>query len=161
LHSVGRFLIGFDGVTRQGPLLTDIATYLNEDRYAGVPLASSNRDATTPGVEAFERRDYEEAVFQGIPWKRLRTEVSGTRDAAGNVASEQTDYLSYVEGRCPEVVKHTQASGVLTTTTSYVSLSRFGQALTCLWTRAVEQGQHADPSLDFRHETAVSRKSRA
>jgi len=159
LQSVGKFLLGFDQITRTDPLLTEQVTFLNEDRYAGLLLSSSRHDASAPGVDVFETRSYEEVAFQGIPWKRLKQERGGFRDGAGVTVAEQTDFQAYVDDFCPQSIAQSSASGLLTTTRAYSRPAGFGLALACIWNSAVEQGSHGDSSLDFRHETVLVRNA--
>lgn len=168
LHSTAKFLLGFDRVIRIEPLVSEVAEFLNEDRYSGAFLSSRRHDANAPAVDAFESRSYEDVVFEGVPWKRLKQEASGFVDGAGATVAEQVDYLTYARDFCPETVRKAMRrddevgidpSRVLTTTTTYVHPGAFGAALSCVWVNAVEQGTHEDATLNFRHQTALTRNS--
>src|SRR5262249_7276161 len=77
LHRQGKFLIGFAGVTRSSPLVTERAEFLHGDFYAGLLAASVTHDVSSPLVDAFERREYEDRRYLDLDWKRLRVQVKG------------------------------------------------------------------------------------
>ncbi|HET8542190.1 MAG TPA: RHS repeat-associated core domain-containing protein [Anaeromyxobacter sp.] len=156
VHRVGRFLLGYGRVTRVTPILTQTADFLNEDDTAGLLVRSRTHDSNAPFVDAFESREFEDAPFQGTVWKRPRWEVKGFVDAADAVVAERTDYLTWARDFCAETVSRTGASGGLTTTRRYVHPPGFGQALSCVWDDAVEEGARAGGSPDFRHATALT-----
>jgi RHS repeat-associated protein len=163
LHSVGRFLIGYNRVVRQDPLVRHAVDFLNEDRYAGVLLASSKHDTLSPALDSFESLTYEERVFQGIPWKRLKEQVQGWKSTGGAQSvelSERAEYLAYHQEVCPSKVRQTSVHGVVVTDTRYVQPPNLSLHLTCLSENIVQTGTHTDPSLDFRHETALQRNAR-
>lgn len=157
VHTVGKFFLGFDGVTRTDSLGSEAASFSNEDRYSGVFVSSRRHDVKVAGVDAIETRTYEEAVFHGVPWKRAKQTRSGFIDGAGVSTFEETNVVSYANEVCPSVTTHSSASGVLTTSKQFVSPASFGPALSCLWVDAVEEGAHANSAFDFRHETSLRR----
>ena len=157
VHGVGKFFLGFDGVTRTDSLGTESASFLNEDRYSGVFLGSRRHDAKVASVDGFETRTYEEAVFQGIAWKRPKQTLSGVIDASGASTTEETSVDSYLADFCPEVTTQRSTAGMLTRTKQYMDLPRFGLAMSCIWGDTVEVGKHQRSQFDFRHETVVTR----
>jgi RHS repeat-associated protein len=161
VHSAGKFLLGYDEVARQRPLGDETVTFLNEDRYSGVLLATSSRDSLVPGIEQFSARSFEDAVFQGIPWKRLASEESGLRatDGTGRKVSATARTLAYWNEVCPSIVEKAGDAGTLTLQTTYARLPAFSNALACIATDVVETGVHPDPSLDFTHETSIGRNA--
>lgn len=164
LHSIGKFLLGFDKVTRADLNLTESINFLNEDRYAGVLLSRFQHDAKASVADAFEERKYDEppneAALAGVPFKRLRSVTKGFRDASGSAVSETAETTAYALDICPATVQTTLSSGVLTVTKDYYAqLPAFPNALACLARNVVEQGTHPDGSLDFGHETEITRNS--
>ncbi|XXF78297.1 RHS repeat-associated core domain-containing protein [Myxococcaceae bacterium GXIMD 01537] len=159
LHGEGRFLVGFDQVTRTDPRLTHAVSFLNGDGYAGLLSSATRRDAHTPQLQAHEARVYEDALFHGVPWKRLKEEVRGWSHPQGLTPplEDKTEYLAYEAGVCPSRVRHTSAHGTLLTETVRASVPGLGLAMHCLDASTVRTGTHADPTLDFRHETQVDR----
>jgi len=162
VHSVGKFLLGFDRVVRTDPTVTETADLLNEDRYSGVLLGTATHDAKALAADAFTTKAYEEASAAGVPFKRLKQDVKGFRDPTGAMVSETTDYLGYSFDFCPASVRTTLAPGTLTVTKTYLRPVAFAGSLACLVGDAIEQGTHPDPdhpnpALDFTHETAIAR----
>jgi RHS repeat-associated protein len=157
LHTVGKFLVGFDRVVRTDPNVTESADLLNEDRYAGVLLATSSHDAKAPAADAFSSKVYEEALTANLPFKRLTQETKGFRDATGATVSETTDFLAYALDVCPSIIRTAMVPGTLTATKTHVRPVAFTNGLACLVTDVVEQGAHSDPTLDFAHEVAITR----
>lgn len=172
LHSFGKFLLGYDQVQRTTPLGLDWSQFLHEDDIAGLPLASTSRDALVAGLEQFAEKSYEDAAYQGIPWKRLISSVSGWRatDGSGASVSERTRTTAWWSDFCPaQTVKETRAGASshapvdpsalasLTTDTQYATLPAFSGHLSCLTADVVESGVHPDPNLDFRNQTVISR----
>ena len=157
LHSVGKFLLGFDRVVRADPNVNESADLLNEDRYSGVLLGTATHDAKAPAADAFTSKAYDEALTAGVPFKRLRQETKGFRDASGATVSETTDYLGYALDVCPASVRTSLVPGTLTVTKTYARPPAFANSFSCLVSDVVEQGAHSDPSLDFTHEVAIAR----
>ena len=154
---MGKFLIGFDRVVRSDPNVTESADLLNEDRYAGVLLGTGTHDAKAPAADAFTSKTYEEALTAGLPFKRLKQETKGFRDASGATVSETSDYLAYALDVCPSTIRTAMVPGSLTATKTYVRPLAFTNGLACLVTDVVEQGTHSDPPLDFIYEAAITR----
>jgi RHS repeat-associated protein len=159
LHSVGKFLLGFDRVVRADPNVTESADLLNDDRYSGVLLATNVHDAKAPDADAFSSNVYEEALAASVPFKRLRQETKGFRDASGATVSETTDYLAYALDVCPSDMRTALTAGTLTVTKTYLRPLAFANSLSCPAVDIVEQGAHSDPSLDFTHEVAITRNN--
>ncbi len=166
IHSIGKFLLGYDAVTRWGPvgnglepLGSESTSFLNDDRFAGILQASASRDALAPGLERFVENSYEDATYQGISWKRLVREEAGWRatDGTGPRIANVTRNTAWWGDFCQaQVVKDTSA-GTLTLDTQYATLASFTGHLACLPVDITETGTHFDPTLSFRHETAISR----
>ncbi len=169
LHSSGKFLLGYDQVQRTAPLGIDWARFLNDDRYAGLLLESTARDALVPGSERYSDNSYDDASYQGIPRKRLVRNEAGWRatDGTGVQVADVTRTTAWWGDFCEaQVLKETsggtlpidpQHASTLTIDTQYATLPAFAGHLACLRTNVVESGTHVDPTLDFRHETAISR----
>ncbi|ACG75093.1 YD repeat protein [Anaeromyxobacter sp. K] len=160
-HRVGKFLIGYGQVTRTTPLVHEVAEFLHEDRFAAIPIGSRSRDALVPGLEEFETSSYEDALLEGVAWKRLTLRESGwrTTDGSGGSVATITRTTAWFGEVCPaQVVKETQA-GTLTIDTQYASLPAYAGHLACLSSTVVERGTHPDSTLDFRHETSLTRNA--
>jgi RHS repeat-associated protein len=159
VHSVGKFVLGFDQVTKVTPTLVETAGFLNEDRYSGLQLSTTTHDPKAPAADAFSSLSYEEAITAGVPFKRLTRQSKGLRDTGGQVLSETTDYLAYTNDYCPSSLRTTTAAGVLSTTRTYAAVPALAGAMACSLSGVIEQGAHADASLDFRHEVAITRNT--
>jgi len=162
LHSEGRFLLGFNRVTRANLLGEDTLDFINDDRYTGVLVGGIHRDALVPAVLKWEKRDYEDASFHGIAWKRLHEESTGWRSTGRDAVegdSERTVYRDYDADLCPSRTETTNRSGTLITTTEYAHLPGFARHLSCLTTAIVQEGVHQDHELDFRHEQRLARNN--
>jgi RHS repeat-associated protein len=159
LHSLGKFLLGFDSVTRQGPTVSESMSFLNADAFAGIRTSARTHDANVPAVDSVQGWTYEDAVFSGIPWKRPRSFTSSWQSPDGSQSlTERTDTLAYDAEVCPSLVQKDSGSGaVLTTLTERASISALANSLHCLPRRIVLTGTHADSSLDFRHEALIAR----
>jgi RHS repeat-associated protein len=160
LHSTGRFLVGFGAVARQGAALSWSDTFLNSDAFSGVRASAVRHDSNSPQADSFEQRSYEDALYLGIPWKRLKAVVSGVQSPDGaQVASERTDFLTYEADVCARQVQRTGASGTLLTVTTRAQIPGFGNSLHCLPARTDLSGTHADPALDFAYTALLSRNA--
>jgi RHS repeat-associated protein len=160
LHSRGKFLLGFNGVTRVSPLAEEIVQFINDDHYSAILTSGAYRDALVPSVYKWEARKYEEATFKGIPWKRLTEQTEGWRSAGANGPdgpAERTVYRTYVDDVCPATVEKTTSVGTLITTTEYGHPAGLSNSMTCLATVVVQDGRHADAQLDFHHEARLGR----
>ncbi|MCP3143031.1 RHS repeat-associated core domain-containing protein [Pyxidicoccus xibeiensis] len=159
VHSVGRYLVGFGGVTRTGPGLVEDARFLNGDYYSGLPASSTQHDTQSPGVHGYTYQTYEDAVFQGLPWKRLEETGNGWAQADGLAVGEWTKYVRYEAEVCPaEVTQHT-AHGTLKTETWRASPSGLGVSLHCLQARTLLTGMRPDSTVDFKYEARLTRNS--
>ncbi len=160
IHSEGEFLLGYERVTRQGPQSSEEMRFLHEDRFAGVLLASRTRDTSSPLVETFESLEYDEALFQGVPWKRLREREQGWRSADGTQRlSERQQVLAYASEVCPSLDRLTHEHGTLTTERTRASIPKLAGHLHCLESHSILTGTHQDASLDFRYEGHLVRNS--
>ncbi|NNB95306.1 hypothetical protein HJC10_13805 [Corallococcus exiguus] len=162
MHSVGKFLLGYGQVTREGAHVLEEMSFLNEDDNAGLLVSSRVHDDKAPRVEAFSVLQYEDASLAGVSWKRLQAQEQGWRSTENNQrASESTEYEAYVADVCPSRVVTTTAQGTLTAERARASVPGLGLALHCLESGTVLTGQHAQqPWMDFRHEGVVERDSR-
>jgi RHS repeat-associated protein len=162
IHSTGKFFIGYDQVSSADPFVSEVDAFLNDDRYSGVFLSSRTHDTRTPAVDKFEYRLYGDALFQGIPWKRLTEQGGGwqgTSVPAPPTLAEKTQFLTYEAEVCPATSMITKAAGTLNVTTQHEFPPAFAKHLSCLVQRTVQSGAHADPALDFRHETLLTRNA--
>jgi RHS repeat-associated protein len=160
LHSVGRFLLGYEDVARNGILDSSTMAFSNTDVAPGVLLSAIERDTLAPSVERVTYRRYEDAAIQGVPWRRLQSEGKGwssTNALQPSVKLEETEYLTYVNDVCPEQVRVTGSAGVLATTKEFVTPAAYAGSLACIDTHITMVGAHADASLDFRHEAKLAR----
>ena len=87
VHSVGKFLVGFGSVVRTGPGLVHEANFLNGDHYAGLPSSSTQHDTLSPDIHTYEYQIYTDALYQGVPWKRLKEEGKGWAQQDGQTLS--------------------------------------------------------------------------
>ncbi|XXX76291.1 RHS repeat-associated core domain-containing protein [Sorangium sp. So ce134] len=159
-HSVGEFLIGFDLVIRRAGTATEEMTFLHDDVNAGLLLFSSREDTLSPLLHEYGYRQYEDASFQGVSFKRLKLEEAGWQDASstlGSPVSETSEYLEYTGELCPTRTRRTTASGTLETQLTLASPAALTSHLHCLEAAAVLTGTHEQPELDFRHEVSLSR----
>ncbi|KYF64071.1 hypothetical protein BE11_19010, partial [Sorangium cellulosum] len=159
-HSVGEFLLGFDLVTRWAGTATEEMSFLHDDVNAGLLLYSSREDTLSPLLHEYGYRQYEDASFQGVPFKRLKLSESGWQDASsalGAAVSETLEHLEYTGELCPTRTQRTTASGTLVTQLTLASPAALTGHLHCLEGAAVLTGTHDRPELDFRHEVQLSR----
>lgn len=158
LHTRGQFLVGFDSVTRRGPLATSSMTFFNDDTNAGLFLTSVDHDDLVPAVERVAFRKYEDASSFGVGWKRLKSEGTGWRSTdplRPDVELEQNEILEYEREVCPLTQRSTTAHGVLLTESRHATIAALAKSFSCLAERKVLTGTHADPTLDFRHEAKL------
>lgn len=161
LHSTGKLLLGYGEVARAHALGDETAQFLTDDRYGSVLAGSVTRDLSVSGVEQFRTVTYSDAVYQGVPWMRTESEQTGYRTVggAGETASETIRTLAYWNEVCPSRTEEAGANGTLVRTIAYGSFPAFANALACIPVNVVEEGEHVDPSLDFRHETSIGRNA--
>ncbi|QSQ22843.1 hypothetical protein JY651_48430 [Pyxidicoccus parkwayensis] len=160
-HSQGGYLLGFDSVVRTAPQEVHAVNFLNGDTFAGLLLSETKTDARTPLVKEVTFRQYEDATFQGVPYKRLVREEKGFQ-AAGQpalVLSETTQTVAY-DGVCPQQTVRTTQWGTLTTTTLKASLAGLTKHLHCLPASLTFSGVHPQqPSLDFTYQGTLTRNA--
>ncbi|GEL69681.1 RHS repeat-associated core domain-containing protein [Myxococcus virescens] len=161
LHTRGKFLVGFNKVTRTTNIQSHDIEFLNADDYSGLRTKEVRQDPLTVGVHAFAQWVYEDAPFRGINRKRLKENLRGwASDTAGQLASvEKTEYLAYDMEVCPSTVKQTNEHGTLLVEKSRATISGFGPALHCVEETIRHTGTHVDPTLDFRHEVQIARNA--
>lgn len=160
LHSAGLFLVGFGGVTRTGAAHTWSEEFLNSDAWSGLRLAGRRHDVNSPFADSFDKNEFEDVAYQGIPWKRLKATVSGVQSPDGTqVASERTDFLDYESEVCARTVERTGAAGKLRTVNSRVQVSGLGAALHCLPSRIDLTGFRPDGAEDFSCSGVFDRNS--
>ncbi|WP_158623741.1 N-acetylmuramoyl-L-alanine amidase [Corallococcus llansteffanensis] len=158
IHPVSRTLLGYEDVSRATPVSSDSSTFFHDTRQTGLLVSSTSTDARTAGVERFESRVYEATSSFGLPWKRLREQHSGWRSGTRKV-EEWTEYQAYAADVCPaRTVLHT-AHGTLTTEHTRANPSGLTGHLHCLDSGVVLTGQHTDATLDFRHESRLTRNA--
>ncbi len=159
LHSVARFLVGYGSVTRTAPGSVLAASFLHADGFSGLPLSSTQHDTLSPGVHSYEYRTYEDALFQGIPWKRLKEEGGGWTQEDGQAVGERMEYLAYENEVCPSrTVRHT-AHGTLIQERWRASVAALSLHLHCLEAGTRLTGTHEDDSLDFENEVRLTRNA--
>lgn len=158
LHSLGKYLVGFDEVERSegwldgAPRLRSITELDNGDDHGGLVVRAVEDDARAPEVARVVEREYEDASYLGVPWRRPARETRGfTAAVAGGArAVESTRYDAWT-GVCPTRVVSEGRGGVLIRETALAAPSGLVGHLHCLPGEVVERGEHADPELDFVH----------
>jgi RHS repeat-associated protein len=158
IHSIGKFLIGFDEVDRSGASTTETALFINDDDNAGVPLSSLERDTLTPTVAHFAARQYDSVLIQGVPWLRLKSDRQGWQSADGvQTIADENDVLAYEADVCVAQQQHHGAQGTLLTQTVRANVPGLANHLHCLTASQTQTGQHADARLNFREEQHIER----
>ncbi|MFY0582088.1 RHS repeat domain-containing protein [Cystobacter fuscus] len=162
VHPQGLHLLGFDSVVRHAPSLVEQVHFRNDETNAGLVLSSSESDPHAPGVIRYEENCYDLTTFQGLPWRRLKETRAGHVQEQGGgtqVVEARTEYPVYEAEVCPaRTVLHT-ANGSLATERRRAVVSGLVNHLHCLEDRIILSGQHADTSLDFRHEAWLTRNA--
>jgi len=151
LHSIGKFLVGYGRVVRTDALVTRTVDFVNGDDAAGLLGTSVVHDQNAPNVVAFETRTYDDALTQGLSWKRLRTAVSGWQAAGGRQVSKRVDYLAYTADVCPSRIQQQDEHGTLLTVDTRAGVASLANSLHCLAAQTQVSGSHSDPSLDFNY----------
>lgn len=160
IHSVGRFLVGFQQVTRTAPTAADATTFLQDDDVAGVVSTSTHADQLTPDVMTFEAHDYDEQRFAGLRWLRPKSLRRGDQSLNGSVTLEhRTDWVAWDADFCAAKVTTTDARGTLTVEDTRADVSALANNLHCLIAAEVQTGVHADARLNFRHEEHAERNA--
>ena len=166
IHTVGKFLLGFDRVTRRdgdlpsNPLATHQMTFLNEDRFAGLMLSSADTDVRAPSLVKVALREYEDATFVGIPWKRLKKSSEGWTSADGATSLfDVTTVDAYEADVCPAHTTRTSRNGTLETQTTRAQLPALGLHMHCMEGTIAESGHHSDPALDFTEQQTIARNA--
>ncbi|WP_163996153.1 RHS repeat-associated core domain-containing protein [Pyxidicoccus caerfyrddinensis] len=159
-HSQGGFLVGFDSVVRSAPQESHAVNFLNGDDFAGLMLSETRTDANTPLVKELTFRQYEDATYQGVPFKRLKLEGKGFQDATWPAVTmgETTQTLAY-DGVCPQQTVRTTLWGTLTTTTTRASLTGLVKNLHCLPAAVTFAGTHPQPGFDFSYQGTITRNA--
>jgi RHS repeat-associated protein len=161
LHTVGKFLVGFDQVSRRGALDTEIDSFLNGDNFAGLPSTTEQLDDLQPAVAKIGATTYADVTSSfGVTWKRKLTETKGWQStSAQSPASsvETTEYTGWANDVCPARKTVTSEHGTLETDTDYAVLAAFPHTMACVPAHATLLGSHADSSLDFRYEASFAR----
>jgi RHS repeat-associated protein len=156
LHQVGYFLVGYPTVTRTGPGLVEESRFSHSDHWAGLLTSSTRHDTRSPGLHAYAYRTYEERLFQGLPWRRLKEEGSGYSQEDGRSVGERVEYAAYAAEVCAaRLVRHT-AFGRLTVEAQRAQPPSLAGHLHCLVGGTRLTGTHVDPALDFQNEVRLT-----
>src|SRR5262249_24921695 len=70
VHTEGKYLVGFGGVDKHSPVLTEHVALLNDDEISGVESLSEDSDERTPAILRFTRKSYEDVALHGVGWLR-------------------------------------------------------------------------------------------
>jgi YD repeat-containing protein len=167
MHSTGRFLVGFDLVTRRegdlpaAPMGSSVMSFLNGDNWVGLLLEGRMTDVRLPDVIKLDSRTYADGAFLGIPYKRLSSSTNGWTSANGVTrAVDVTTYDAYANEFCPSQTTLRSANhGTLITQTTRANPAALANHLHCLEANVVQTGKHADATLDFREERAIARNA--
>ncbi|WP_434384220.1 RHS repeat-associated core domain-containing protein [Melittangium boletus] len=159
VHSVGKFLVGFGSVVRTGPGLVHEATFLNGDHYAGLPSSFTQHDTLSPDVHTYAYHLYEDALYQGVPWKRLKEDGNGWAQQDGQTVGERLEYLEYEAEVCPSKAAYITTHGTLTTEKWRASPTGLTGHLHCMESRTRITGTHGNAALDFQNEVRFVRNA--
>ncbi|WP_434384214.1 RHS repeat-associated core domain-containing protein [Melittangium boletus] len=159
VHSVGKFLVGFGSVVRTGPGLVHEANFLNGDHYAGLPSSSTQHDTLSPDVHTYAYHLYEDALYQGVPWKRLKEDGNGWAQQDGQTVGERLEYLEYEAEVCPSKAAYITTHGTLTTEKWRASPTGLTGHLHCMESRTRITGTHGNAALDFQNEVRFVRNA--
>ncbi|HEY2518460.1 MAG TPA: FG-GAP-like repeat-containing protein [Polyangiaceae bacterium] len=167
VHTIGRFLVGYDRVTRRegdlpaAPLGSNVMSFLNSDAFSGLLVNGRQTDLRLPDVAKIEERTYTDETFQGIAYKRLKTSTSGWASADGSARSvDVTSFDAYQNDFCPkQTTVLTATHGKLATSTTRANPANLVNNLHCLEAEVVEAGTHADSSLDFKRDQVIARNA--
>jgi RHS repeat-associated protein len=154
-HSEGRFLVGFEQVSRAAPLDTEEVTFHHDDDLSGIVLRTSQWDSTS-SFRRVSTTNYEPRDYQSIPFWRPTDSAEGYQSEASS-SLVQTEYLDYDRELCPTSVQTTSTHGTLTRTTFLAEPTELASALHCLPANQTMVGTHPDPSLDFEYAVELAR----
>ncbi|WP_224366958.1 RHS repeat-associated core domain-containing protein [Hyalangium versicolor] len=160
-HSQGGYLVGFDSVVRTAPQETHTINFLNGDTFAGLLASMTRADARTPLVQEYAYRQYEDATYMGVSFKRMKEEGQGLRDPSlpASALGEKTENLLF-EGVCAKQTVHTSQWGTLTTTNVHANPSGLVKHLHCLPGTVTLTGVHPQqPELDFSYQGTITRNA--
>jgi RHS repeat-associated protein len=153
IHSIGKYLDGFEQVTREGPTSTEVASFFVDDDVASVPLGMQRTDRLTPDVLTFEAHQYDAIRVNNVEWMRPKVDRRGYTSKDGKtVLEERTDYSSFEADFCPSQVVVTKQAGTLTTVTTRAAVSGLANALHCLPDTVTNSGSHPDPRWNFQEK---------
>lgn len=148
-HSADGYFLGYGSVTRSDERGVHQVALLDTDRYAGLVLATVEREAAEPLVEHVELRSYDDASYTGVAWARPASVTRGWRLAGGGAAvTEETDYTAY-DGVCATAIVEHRRDATLTTGVTRAQPAALAAFPHCLPAAIVRTGRHADASLDF------------
>ena len=158
LHTVGKYLVGFAGVDKRSPFLTEHVGFLNDDDVSGVRGLSEDTDERTPGIVRFTSRLYDDVRHRGVRWLRPSSVEAGHRSPDGSVRlSTTTRYAVYERDFCPTVVTTSAPGGQRVRTSTLASVAAIPDDLHCLAAGETVLGTHADPALDFNYLASIAR----
>jgi RHS repeat-associated protein len=151
VHSLGRFLVGFEGVTRTGPDGIVTAALHNDDDFSGLLRERRATDPADP-LERFSRTTYAEVAVHGLRHLRPAVREEGTSGPGGaDPVATRTEYLAHARGTCPTRIRRTSLHGVLDTQRALASVAAIPDPLHCLLASEQLTGTHPDSSLDFTY----------
>jgi RHS repeat-associated protein len=160
LHSRGRFLIGYDHVTREAGPSSQRMDFLNDDNSASLLLSAVVDDANDPEAITFTTKEYQTVSYQGLPWNRPTAEEHGFRSVDGrNSVAERTEYQDYQADVCPRTIWQNNGHGTLLTQKTRANPTALVEHLHCLDGDVVTTGTHPDATLNFTYEVRLTRNA--
>ncbi len=158
LHSLGRFLLGFEGVVKRSPHAREVLSFAFSDAHPGLLLTAETTDDLTPQVVGFETHTYRDMAAFGLTYKALDSVVSGLRSAGGGLTSKtETVITEYDEALCPSKTLTTSVHGTLTTQRQRAAPAQWAKHLHCLESSVSYTGTHAISAFNFTLQGEVSR----
>lgn len=158
VHSDALFLLGFDGIIKAAPVVTEQFRFYNDNHVSGLLLSTTTTDLRTPSLYRFQIAAYDDEFFQGVPWKRLRQEDSGwaTLDGA-QVTGQRRELAAYDVNFCPGEIRVVDDSGTLSRHRTFADVPALGDLPHCLVAEEVVSGSHVDATMDFSTLTRFKR----
>ena len=156
-HGEGRFLLGFEEVTRVGAHGRETARFHHDDDVQGVPLGGSRTDDREPGLVRRWEADFEEARYAGLRWLRPSTRTRELVDGGARWRVESRAIRRW-DDLCPVEIATSGPHGTRIESVERARLAGLGDAPHCLPAETRTRGVHPGRGeLDFEHAVSFER----
>ena len=155
-HPLSKSLLGFNRVWIEQPYSKLEFHFYHDEGTPTLALGYEASDFRQPHLSRIQKKEVEKAVFQGIPFYRIKKESEGWVDTQSNQSSLMTREVSeYESDFCPSFITKSFLESKLTIQTHYQKPLQLETHLSCFAKNIHFTGTHLDPTFDFHQEWTI------